>query len=140
MFSQLPELIQKTETVSYIGKVENVVGMAMESSGNRASIGDIAMIYNEEKKKQIPVEVVGFKNDKIQLMAYDNMSGVSAGSFVRNTKRRLKIPVGEFLRGRVIDATGKPMDDLGVFHSQRHYYVENAYINPLSRPPITDSL
>lgn len=31
MFSQLPELIQKTETVSYIGKVENVVGMAMES-------------------------------------------------------------------------------------------------------------
>ena len=140
MFSQLPELIQKTETVSYIGKVENVVGMAMESSGNRASIGDIAMIYNEEKKKQIPVEVVGFKNDKIQLMAYDNMSGVSAGSFVRNTKRRLKIPVGEFLRGRIIDATGQPMDELGAFHSQRHYYVENAYINPLSRPPITDSL
>ena len=140
MFSQLPELIQKTETVSYIGKVENVVGMAMESSGNRASIGDIAMIYNKEKKKQIPVEVVGFKNDKIQLMAYDNMSGVSAGSFVRNTKRRLKIPVGEFLRGRIIDATGQPMDELGAFHSQRHYYVENAYINPLSRPPITDSL
>ncbi len=140
MFSQLPELIQKTETVSYIGKVENVVGMAMESSGNRASIGDIAMIYNEEKKKQIPVEVVGFKNDKIQLMAYDNMSGVSAGSFVRNTKRRLKIPVGEFLRGRIIDATGQPMDELGTFPSQRHYYVENAYINPLSRPPITDSL
>ena len=140
MFSQLPELIQKTETVSYIGKVENFVGMAMESSGNRASIGDIAMIYNEEKKKQIPVEVVGFKNDKIQLMAYDNMSGVSAGSFVRNTKRRLKIPVGEFLRGRIIDATGQPMDELGAFHSQRHYYVENAYINPLSRPPITDSL
>jgi len=140
MFSQLPELIQKTETASYIGKVENVVGMAMESSGNRASIGDIAMIYNEEKKKQIPVEVVGFKNDKIQLMAYDNMSGVSAGSFVRNTKRRLKIPVGEFLRGRIIDATGQPMDELGAFHSQRHYYVENAYINPLSRPPITDSL
>ncbi len=140
MFSQLPELIQKTETVSYIGKVENVVGMAMESSGNRASIGDIAMIYNEEKKKQIPVEVVGYKNDKIQLMAYDNMSGVSAGSFVRNTKRRLKIPVGEFLRGRIIDATGQPMDELGAFHSQRHYYVENAYINPLSRPPITDSL
>ena len=140
MFSQLPELIQKTETVSYIGKVENVVGMAMESSGNRASIGYIAIIYNEEKKKQIPVEVVGFKNDKIQLMAYDNMSGVSAGSFVRNTKRRLKIPVGEFLRGRIIDATGQPMDELGAFHSQRHYYVENAYINPLSRPPITDSL
>ncbi len=140
MFSKLPEMIQNAETVSYIGKIENIVGMAMESSGNRASIGDIAMIYNEEKHQQIPVEVVGFKDDKIQLMAYDNTSGVAAGSFVRNTKRRLKIPVGEFLRGRIIDATGKPMDDLGGFSSQRHYYVENAYINPLTRPPITDCL
>lgn len=140
MFSKLPTLIRNAETVSHIGKVENIVGMAMESSGTSASIGDIAMVYNEEKHQQIPVEVVGFKNDKIQMMAYDNMSGVAAGSFVRNTKRRLKIPVGEFLRGRVIDATGKPLDDLGEFESQRHYYVENAYINPLSRPPITDTL
>lgn len=140
MFSKLPGLIQNAETMSHIGKVENIVGMAMESSGNRASIGDIAMIYNEDQHKQIPVEVVGFKNDKIQLMAYDNMSGVAAGSFVRNTRRRLKIPVGEFLRGRVIDATGKPIDGLGEFESSRYYYVENTYINPLSRPPITDSL
>lgn len=140
MFKNLPELISKSESVSYIGKVENVVGMAMESSGSRASIGDIAMIYSEEKHRQIPVEVVGFKNDKIQLMAYDNISGVAAGSFVRNTKRRLKIPVGEFLRGRVIDAMGKPMDGLGEFESPRHYYVENAYINPLERPPISEPL
>lgn len=61
MFSQLPELIQKTETVSYIGKVENVVGMAMESSGNRASIGDIAMIYNEEKRNRYRWRLSGLK-------------------------------------------------------------------------------
>ena len=140
MFSKLPELIQKAETISYIGKIENVIGMAMESSGNRASIGDIAMIYNEEKHRQIPVEVVGFRGDKMQLMAYENLNGVSAGSFVRNTRKRLKIPVGEFLRGRIIDATGKPMDDLGPLPSSRYYYVENTYINPLTRPPITDPL
>ena len=102
MFSKLPELIRKTETISYIGKIENVIGMAMESSGNRASIGDIAMIYNEEKRRQIPVEVVGFRGDKMQLMAYENLNGVAAGSFVRNTGKRLKIPVGEFLRGRIM--------------------------------------
>ena len=140
MFSKLPELIQKAETISYIGKIENVIGMAMESSGNRASIGDIAMIYNEEKHRQIPVEVVGFRGDKMQLMAYENLNGVSAGSFVRNTRKRLKIPVGEFLRGRIIDATGNPMDDLGPLPSSRYYYVENTYINPLTRPPITDPL
>lgn len=140
MFTELPNLIAKAETVSYIGKIENIVGMSMEASGNRASIGDIAMIYNEDKKKQIPVEVVGFRDGRIQLMAYENMSGISAGSFVRNTRKRLKIPVGEFLRGRIIDALGNPMDDLGPFESQQHYYVENPYINPLTRPPITDPL
>ncbi|MCI8559367.1 MAG: flagellar protein export ATPase FliI [Lachnospiraceae bacterium] len=140
MFTELPNLITNAETVSYIGKIENIVGMSMEASGNRASIGDIAMIYNEDKKRQIPVEVVGFKDGRSQLMAYENMSGISAGSFVRNTRKRLKIPVGEFLRGRIIDALGNPMDDLGPFESQQHYYVENPYINPLTRPPITDPL
>lgn len=140
MLEDLPELILKSETVSHIGKIENIVGMAMESSGGRASIGDIAMIYNEDKKKQIPVEVVGFKEDKIQLMAYESINGIASGSFVRNTKKRLKVPVGEFLRGRIIDALGNPMDDLPEFPSPNYYYVDNPYINPLSRPPINEKL
>lgn len=140
MLKDLPDIILKSESVSHIGKIENIVGMSMEASGGKASLGDIAMIYSEDKKKQIPVEVVGFKEGKIQLMAYENMNGIAAGSFVRNTKRRLKIPVGEFLRGRIIDAMGQPMDDLGEFELPRYYYVDNPYINPLNRPPIDEKL
>lgn len=140
MFKELTDLITKTETIDHIGKIENIVGMSMEASGGRASIGDIAYIYNEDRQEQIPVEVVGFKDDKIQLMAYENMNGIAAGSFVRNTKRRLKVPVGDFLRGRIIDAKGEPMDGKGPFESPRYYYVENPYINPMTRPPITDKL
>ena len=140
MFKELSDLIMKTETIDHIGKIENIVGMSMEASGGKASIGDIAYIYNEDRKEQIPVEVVGFKDDKIQLMAYENMSGIAAGSFVRNTRRRLKIPVGEFLRGRIIDAKGEPMDGKGPFESPRYYYVENPYINPMTRPPISEKL
>lgn len=140
MLKDIPKLIASSETVSYIGKIENIVGMSMEASGGAASIGDIVMIYSEEQKKQIPAEVVGFKEDKMQLMAYENMNGIGAGSFVRNTKKRLKIPVGEALRGRVIDALGHPMDDKGEVASSRHYYVENPKINPLDRPPIRENL
>ena len=140
MFKDLTELIMKTETIDHIGKIENIVGMSMEASGGKASIGDNAYIYNEDRKEQIPVEVVGFKDDKIQLMAYENMSGIAAGSFVRNTRRRLKIPVGDFLRGRIIDAKGEPMDGKGPFENPKYYYVENPYINPMTRPPITDPL
>lgn len=30
MFEKIPSLISKSETVSHIGKIENVVGMSME--------------------------------------------------------------------------------------------------------------
>lgn len=139
MLKDLPELIAKSEVISHIGKVENVVGMSMEASGGRASIGDIAMIYDEDANRQIPVEVVGFKDDKIQLMAYENTNGITSGSFVRNTNRRLKIPVGDFLKGRIIDALGNPLDG-PPFENPDYYYVNNPYINPLDRPPIVERM
>lgn len=140
MLKNLPGLIMKSETISHIGRIDNITGMAMEASGGGANIGDIVLIYNEDQKKQIPAEVVGFREDKVQLMAYENMNGIGSDSFVRNTKKRLKIPVGEFLRGRIIDALGNPMDDKGAFTSARYYYVENPKINPLDRPPISETL
>lgn len=140
IFKELSDRVRKAETVEHIGKVENIVGMAMESSGDRASIGDIAMIYNDEQKRQIPVEVVGFKGSRIQLMAYEPTNGIASGSFVRNTKKRLQIPVGDCLKGRVIDALGNPMDLKGPMEADSHYYVTNQYMNPLARPPISERL
>ena len=49
MFEKIPSLISKSETISHIGKIENVVGMSMEASGGRSSIGDIVMISCEEE-------------------------------------------------------------------------------------------
>ncbi len=140
MFSNLPQLISGAETVSHIGKIENITGLSMEASGNLSSIGDIVMIYNEDLKKQVPAEVVGFREDRMQLMAYDDIGGIGAGSFVRNTRKRLKIPVGEALRGRVIDAMGQPLDGKGPIESSRYYYVENPKINPFERPMIEERL
>lgn len=140
MLKSLPNLIKNSETISHIGKIEHVVGMSMEASGGNANIGDIVMIYNDEEKRQIPSEVVGFKGDRIQLMAYENMSGIGTDSFIRNTKKRLKIPVGEFLKGRIIDALGNPMDGKGNFSSEQYYYVEMPKLNPLERPPINERM
>lgn len=140
MFEKIPKLISKSETGSYIGKIENVVGMLMEASGGRSSIGDIVMIYNEEQNCQIPAEVVGFKDGKIQIMTYETSSGITSGSFVRNTRRRLKVPVGDFLRGRIINALGEPIDGGKEIHTTHCYTVNSPYTNPLSRPPIRERL
>lgn len=141
MFEKLPEIIRKSETVGRVGKIENIVGMAIEASGDKASIGDICMIRNDELNKSIPAEVVGFKGDKIQLMTYEATPGITSGSFVRNTKHRLRVPVGNFLKGRIINALGQPMDGGEPFPvNATTYTVNSAYTNPLDRPPIRSRL
>jgi len=44
---------------------------------------------------------------------------------VRNTRHRLKAPVGEFLRGRIINAMGEPIDGKGEFEATRYYTVNS---------------
>lgn len=140
LFNNIPKLIAKSETVSHIGKIENIVGMTVEATGGNASIGDIAMIYSENKNQHIPAEVVGFKDDRILLMPYEDISGISAGSFIRNTKNRLKIPVGNNLIGQILDAMGRPIDITKDFTPESYYYADSKYTNPMNRPPIDEKL
>ena len=141
MFQNLRDIVEKTETVGHIGKIENIVGMAMEASGCKASIGDICLVHNEEMDHDVPLEVVGFKGDRIQLMTYEATSGITSGSFVRNTRHRLRISVGNFLKGRIINALGEPMDGGPAFPDYAEKYTVNSgYTNPLDRPPIRSRL
>ncbi len=140
MFKNMPDIIYNAETISHIGKIENIVGMTIEASGGKAAIGDICHIYSENAQGQVLAEVVGFKNERILLMPYENMTGMSAGNFVRNTRQQLRVPVGDFLKGRIIDALGRPIDGLAPFHAEQFISVQNSYINPLSRPPIRERM
>ena len=100
-------------------------------------MGDICQIYNSATGSQVMAQVVGFKNDRILLMPYSDMSGISAGNFVRNTGHRLSLKMGPFLKGRVINALGQPIDGKGPFSGGTMFCVENNnYINPMHRPPI----
>ncbi|HIS64665.1 MAG TPA: FliI/YscN family ATPase [Candidatus Avoscillospira avistercoris] len=137
MFRELIQQVQNAETFRYTGKIENIVGMSIEASGGHAAVGDICQIYNSATGSQVMAQVVGFKNDRILLMPYSDMSGISAGNFVRNTGHRLSLKMGPFLKGRVINALGQPIDGMGPFSGGTMFCVENNnYINPMHRPPI----
>lgn len=138
MFEQVIQQIRDGDMLSRTGKIENIVGMSIEASGGRGAIGDICRIYSAESNSQVLAEVVGFKSDRMLLMPYQNMNGLAPGSFVRNTGRRLRLQVGDFLRGRIINAMGKPIDGLEPFPEGDSYYVDSPYINPLTRPPIRE--
>ena len=140
IFQQMTRQVYNAEPYSLTGKIENIVGMSIEASGGRAAVGDICRIYNGDSGGQVTAEVVGFKNDHILLMPYSDMNGISAGNFVRNTGRQLTLQVGEFLRGRIINALGQPIDGKGPFEGGAPYCVGGNYINPLQRPPIRERI
>ncbi|MCI8360303.1 MAG: flagellar protein export ATPase FliI [Clostridiales bacterium] len=139
-FQQMARQVYNAETYSLTGKIENIVGMSIEASGGRAAIGDICRIYSSESGRQVTAEVVGFKNDHILLMPYSNINGISAGNFVRNTGSQLTLRVGEYLRGRIINALGQPIDGRGEFEEGTPYRVVGSHINPLQRPPIRERM
>ena len=68
--------------------------------------------YETSSTKEIYVtaEVVGFKDNIIQLMPLGTMEGLKPGSIVINTGSPMKIQVGYELLGRVLDGLGNPID------------------------------
>ena len=124
MFRELIPQIRSAETMSRTGKIENIVGMSIEASGLKAAVGDICRIYSGESSGQITAEVVGFKGDRVLLMPYSEMSGISAGNFVRTTGQQLRLRVGSFLKGRIINALGQPIDGLGAIKATEFSNVE----------------
>ena len=140
MFRQMIRQVYHAETYSLTGKIENIVGMSIEASGGQAAVGDICRIYNSISGRQVTAEVVGFKNNHVLLMPYSDMNGISAGSFVRNTGKQLSLQVGEFLRGRIINALGQPLDGKGAFENGVSYCTGGSYVNPLQRPPIRERM
>lgn len=140
MFQNAIRQIRQAETIRHTGKIENIVGMSIEASGSKAAVGDICRIYSDESSGQISAEVVGFKNDRLLLMPYAEMSGISAGNFVRNTGHQLQLKVGAYLKGRIINALGQPIDDKGPLEEGVPYNIGGGYINPLARPPIREKM
>ena len=140
MFRNAIRQIGQAETIGHTGKIENIVGMSIEASGIKTAVGDICRIYSDENSSQISAEVVGFKNDRTLLMPYAEMSGISAGNFVRNTGRQLELKVGMHLKGRIINALGQPIDNLGPLEEGEAYCIGGSHINPLARPPIREKM
>lgn len=134
------EQLASMNSVVLKGKVVNIVGMMIEAAGLTSNIGDICMIDGAENTEPIMSEVIGFKNGNILLVAYGDIKGVGLGSLVRSTGRKLWVSVGDFLIGRTIDATGKPIDGKGSLPEGEHYGVDSTYINPLERPRISEQL
>ena len=75
--------------------------------------------------------------DEVGIILLDDSEGLKAGCEVVRTGRVLDTPVGEELLGRVIDGTGKPLDNLGSITTTRRLSVEREAPGIMHRAPVT---
>jgi len=125
-YAPKPE-IQKVGTVSYIGAgVARVTGLSgVKSEELLRFVGEkLGMAFNLDQKE-------------IGVILLDESEGLSAGSDVQRTGRLMDAPVGDGLLGRVVDAQGHPLDNLGSLGVTRRQSVEMPAPGIMDRAPVT---
>ncbi|SMG38836.1 flagellar protein export ATPase FliI [Paraburkholderia susongensis] len=129
------------------GRLTRAAGLVLEAVGLRLSVGAEVMI-ELPPGSSLPMaeaEVVGFSGDKLFLMPTTEVSGLLPGARVYPLESApiadpmagaKRLPVGWELLGRVLDASGRPLDGLGPLGTQTDAPLSAPVINPLNREPI----
>lgn len=136
LFNKYLNTVKKTETILYTGFVTSVKGMMIESNGPRSIIGELCTIKMPATNSSVLAEVVGFEGKTVKLMAYGEIRGIEVGCEVIASGHILKVPVGKGLLGRVVDATGQPIDGKGSLDVSNYYPVIAPPPDPMNRLPI----
>ena len=122
-----PDYIKK------MGRVNQVVGLTIESTGPEVNLGAACSIKASKYAKPIIAEVVGFRMNNILLMPFGDMSGIGPGSIVEALGKPMKVQVSEELLGRTLDGLGMPIDDKGPLPKGELFNISNPPPNPLTR-------
>ncbi|PLZ00677.1 flagellar protein export ATPase FliI [Burkholderia sp. WAC0059] len=129
------------------GRLTRAAGLVLEAVGLRLSVGAEVMIELPPGStlSMAEAEVVGFGGDRLFLMPTTEVAGLLPGARVYPLETvpiadplsgAKRLPVGEALLGRVLDASGRPLDGLGPIGETPEAPLTAASINPLNREPI----
>ncbi len=133
---RISPIIQNAELIKLNGKVTDVVGLVIVSSGPNVSLGEVCRVVNRDGKEVCKSEVVGFKDGKVLSIALGEIESISPACEILATGKSFTIPVGEALLGRVIDGLGNPIDGKGPLEVSEFRSIHREPPNPLERERI----
>ena len=108
---RLKRKVAHTELFQNGGKLRSSVGVLLTCS-LRAAVGEQCEIVTPDGRS-LAAEVVGFNGSATHLVPYESADDVRPGLGVISRGRRLSIPVGRGVLGRVVDGLGRPIDGRG---------------------------
>lgn len=129
------------------GKITKSLGLIFEAHLPGASVGSICRILRGRdlhSQDGVDAEVIGFRDQRVLLMPFDDATGVNNDSLVVIREKSSTVSVGPELLGRVIDGRGNPLDGKGpIFARADRMEEKNLYSkpsHPLEREVIRQSL
>jgi flagellum-specific ATP synthase len=142
------------------GRLTRVAGLVMEAVGLKLPVGNSCYVIAPSGQR-VDAEVVGFSGDRLYLMPATDVYGLEPGALVmpveagavrtprlgidfiprrRAQDRARQVGVGWSLLGRVLDGTGRPLDNRGPVTFDRQVPLYSRPLNPMSRAPIRTPL
>ncbi len=122
----------------------------VSETGIVLSVGDgIARVYGVEKAMamellEFPGGILGMvlnlETDNVGVAILGEVTHIKEGDIVKRTGKIAQVPVGEALLGRVIDATGAPMDGKGPIETQEFRRIEMVAPGVIQRQPVNEPM
>ena len=132
----------------HYGRLTKITGLVMEAEGIKMPLGATCFIERviNGNTEEVICEVVGFNGPRMLLMPLAELEGIAPGARVYaqstgsggQTSRQL--PLGDELLGRILDASGNPLDGKGPLEAKIRAPLITPPINPLERSPINSVL
>jgi len=106
--------------INEIGKVVGVAdGIASVYGLNNVMAGEVVEFENGTKGL-----VLNLEEASVGVVILGTMAGIREGMSIKRTGTLLKIPAGEALKGRVVNALGEPIDGKGPIETTEFRFLE----------------
>ncbi len=139
--SRYAEAVDAVRTITTEGRITKVVGTVLEANGPAMPVGAIGRVVPAgDKSRAVPVEVIGFREDRVLLMPLGKADGIEPGSSVVADRYKAAAGVGGDMLGRVLDGLGNPLDGGPGLSPEREMPLYADPVNPLLRARITEPL
>lgn len=108
LFERAEAVVKTASRYELRGVVTDVTGLVIEGNGPFVPMGAHVTIHSNQRL--IPAQVVGFRRDKILLMPFSDLDGISPGAVISASHADSQVLVSDRLLGRVINGLGEPID------------------------------
>ncbi len=118
----------KRQIEEFGGDITQVdVGTVVEAADGVARVHGLAGVRYSELL-QFPGDILGLalnlEEDSVGVVILGDYLKIKEGDEVRSTGRIIEVPVGEAMKGRVVDPLGRPVDGKGAIATTESYPVE----------------